>query len=156
MQFKMLLVLVALTATTAGAAGQRLPVPSRTVYKCEIDGRTLYADAPCLGAVKVDVEPTRGMNKSTGKERIGKDVQREHLDEGLAEVMKPLTGMDAKQSATFERRLKLAPEARLERSRLDRALAVREAEEATAQQSERIAAQQRLFEARARFHALEC
>jgi hypothetical protein len=155
MLFSKLLGFVALGALMAGAVAQRLPPPSRTVYKCEIEGRTVYSDAPCLGAVKVDVEPTRGMNKSTGKELVGKDVRRERFEEGMGEALKPLTGMDAKQKAIFDHRLKLAPEARRECSSLDRILAAREAEETTEQQAERAAAQ-RLLEARVRFHALQC
>ncbi|MEK8086891.1 hypothetical protein WNB94_10760 [Aquabacterium sp. A3] len=44
------------------AIATSLPPPSRTVYKCEVGGKVHYADSPCVGAQKVDVTPTRGMN----------------------------------------------------------------------------------------------
>jgi hypothetical protein len=60
---------------------------------------------PCLGAAeKLEVEPTRGVSKLSGSERIGSDVSRERWREGLAEAVRPITGMDAKQFATFGRR----------------------------------------------------
>lgn len=52
------LTLVPLGASMALA--QSLPPSSRTVFKCEVAGKVVYSDTPCLGASKVDVEPTRG------------------------------------------------------------------------------------------------
>jgi hypothetical protein len=55
-------------------AEAKLPAPSRTAFKCEVAGKVVYSDSPCLGAQKIDVEPTRGLNKSTGRKLIGYDV----------------------------------------------------------------------------------
>jgi hypothetical protein len=40
----------ALVAISNLAPAQTLPSPSRTVYKCEHDGKVVYSDAPCPGA----------------------------------------------------------------------------------------------------------
>lgn len=79
----------------ASAQTRGLPNPWRTVYKCSINGKVVYTDDPCLGAQKVDVEPTRGLNKSTGRELSGADVSRERRRETFAEGVKPITGMTA-------------------------------------------------------------
>ena len=48
------------------------------VYKCTVNGKTAYSDAPCVGAKEVDIQPTEGMNKWTGSERKSPDqVQRD-------------------------------------------------------------------------------
>lgn len=100
-------------------AQSTLPPTSRTVYKCSEKGKTVYSDAPCLGATKVDVEPTRGFNKDTGREIVGADVQREHRREIWADALQPLTGMDRKQYKVYERRYKLSPESQQACRRLD-------------------------------------
>ena len=113
---------VVLTVATQIAQAQAIKVPdaSRTVFKCTVNGKVTYSDDPCAGAQRIDVEPTRGANKSTGKELTGPDVRREHQREGLAEAVRPITGLDAKQFDTRARRTKLplgvAAGWRLERS----------------------------------------
>jgi hypothetical protein len=42
-----------------------------------------FSDEPCVGARRIDVEPTRGFDKITGRERIGRDVEREKRPEAL-------------------------------------------------------------------------
>ena len=44
----------------------KLPPTSRTVYKCQEGAKTVYSDEPCLGAQRINVEPTRGLDKSSG------------------------------------------------------------------------------------------
>ncbi len=139
-----------------GAAAQTLPPPSRTVWRCDAGGRTVYSDVPCPGAAKVDVEPTRGMNRLGGNERIGRDVQRERVDEAYAEVLRPLTGLDARQREVRARRMRLAPEAQRGCADLDRDLPRAEAAAKAAAAPERPAAAQSLYELRARFHRLGC
>jgi len=85
----------------------QLPSQSRTIYKCEGDGKVAYTDVPCLGAKRLDVVPTRGVNKLSGTERIGTDVAREHRQENFARAVKPLTGMNEQQFASEARRHKL-------------------------------------------------
>jgi hypothetical protein len=110
----------AICMTLGGVAqAQSLPPPSRTVFKCEVAGKVVYSDSPCLGARKVDVEPTRGADKSTGKERVGADVGRERQREAFAEAVKPITGMNAKQFDIATNRTKLTAEAQSQCRRLD-------------------------------------
>jgi hypothetical protein len=101
---------------------QQLPPPSRTVFKCEIDGKVVYSDSPCFGAKRVDVEPTRGLDKSSGAERIGADVRKERNTEAVADALRPVFGESAEQRSKRHHRAKLAklaPEVRAECSRLD-------------------------------------
>ena len=48
----------------------KLDKPTRTVYKCNTDGKVVYSDTPCLGAERIDAEPTRGLDKSSGASRV--------------------------------------------------------------------------------------
>jgi hypothetical protein len=60
--------------STTVAEAQKLPAPTREVLRCEVNGKVSYSDAPCLGASKVNVEPTIGLDKSSGRVRTGADV----------------------------------------------------------------------------------
>lgn len=151
------LLAVTMFAIARAAQAQSLPAPTRTVYKCQDGPHTYYADSPCLGATRVDVTPTRGLDKATGQQRQGADVQRERQREQIAEMVQPVTGMNAQQLAQFGRRNKLAPEAQQECRRLDTALPQAEQAERAAQDgSARQSAQQTLFKLRQRFHELRC
>lgn len=55
------------------------------VYKCVVDGRTTYGQAPCKGGVEVDVTPTRGADKWSGTSRKSMQAQREDLHEKIME-----------------------------------------------------------------------
>jgi hypothetical protein len=149
---------IGLAATVAGAFAQSttLPAPSRTVFKCSVSGKVIYSDEPCVGAQRVNVEPTRGMNKSTGHELVGPDVQRERFNESMATAMKPLTGMTPAQTAVFERRFKLEPSARVECYRLDAEISRDERSEGVANAARRTDAQLRLFKLRKRAVELRC
>jgi hypothetical protein len=150
--------LCATVAHTAArsASAQSLPAPSRTVYKCEIAGKASYSDSPCLGAKKIDIEPTRGFSKASGREMVGSDIRREQTHEAFADAVKPLTGLDAKQLDAQGRRLKLSADANQECRRLDRDIATAEAEERTADRSALASTQERLFKLRQRFRELRC
>ncbi|OYU45296.1 MAG: hypothetical protein CFE44_08220, partial [Burkholderiales bacterium PBB4] len=65
-----------LTLAVSQAQAGVLPPPIRTVYKCEDGKKTHYSDTPCVGATKVDVPPTRGLNTSSGREWVGAAVRR--------------------------------------------------------------------------------
>ena len=148
---------VAVLAFFSSLAGaQSLPAPSRTVFKCEEGGRIVYSDSPCLGAKKIDVEPTRGVSRLSGKERVGNDVQREVFEERLAEAVRPLSGMNPKQYEVFGRRLKLAPEVQRECRHLDGQIPSLERAEAQASGPEFVTIQRRLFGLRSRFRELGC
>jgi hypothetical protein len=115
-----------LAAVFVQAQGIKVPDASRTVFKCNVNGHVTYSDYPCPGAQRLDVEPTRGVSKSTGKERMGADVQREHHREMFAEALKPLTGLDAEELDRRGRRVKLAPGVASECAALDRKIAAGE------------------------------
>ncbi|HTN66492.1 MAG TPA: hypothetical protein VL051_09955, partial [Burkholderiaceae bacterium] len=110
----------------------------------------------CLGAQRIDIEPTRGLNQSSGRKLVGADVQREHNRELIAEAVRPLTGMDAKQLDIQGRRMKLAPEIRTECARLDAAIAALEFDEKRATKQELPDVQARLLDMRKRFRARAC
>lgn len=137
-------------------AAQNLPAPSRTVYKCEVNGKISYSDEPCVGAQKIDVEPTRGVNQLSGKGRTGKDVRHEHEREMIYEAFRPLTGKDAKEMTVIERRMKLTENERRECAALDRSISTGEAEERTASKQSLQLVQERLYTQRSRFRQLGC
>ncbi len=138
------------------APAQGLPPPSRTMYKCKVNGTTTYSDAPCLGATRLEVEPTRGVSALSGRERIGRDIAQERYHEAVAQAWRPITGMDAKQYATFSRRAQLAPAARIECRELDQSMQDAEHEEQGAAGIQLPAVQERLFLLRRRFRDLRC
>lgn len=151
-----LLPFIALLGCSAAVA-QTLPPPSRTVYRCEESSKVHYSDSPCLGAKKVDVEPTRGLNKSSGQELQGQDVRKERFREGIADMVRPVTGMDAKQFDQAGRRQRLSPEAQRQCRLLDQLLPAAEAAEKTAKAGPELAAEQkRLLELRAAYRKLRC
>jgi hypothetical protein len=153
---KPLLPLAALLSATV-AMSQGLPPPSRTVYKCEDGGKVHYSDSPCLGARKLEVEPTRGLNKSSGRELQGQDVNRERFREAFANGIKPVTGMDAKQLDQAGRRQRLGSEARRQCRGLGLQIPAAEATEKSAKAGiELQLAQQRLFALRTTYRTLGC
>jgi hypothetical protein len=109
----------AVLAQHAVAHGQTLPPASRTDYKCEVNGKVVYSDSPCLGARRVDVTPTRGLDRSTGQARTGSDVRDERLNEQMAEALRPLLNETPEERALRHRRSKLSPEARAQCRSLD-------------------------------------
>ncbi|MBI3346243.1 MAG: hypothetical protein HY020_03410 [Burkholderiales bacterium] len=122
-----------------------------------MDGKVQYADAPCLGARKVDVEPTRGLNQSSGRMAVGKDVSRERQREALAEGIRPVTGMDARQLDRAGRRQRLSPATQRQCLVWDQQIpAAESAEEAARTAADRSAAQQRLLELRTAFRKAGC
>jgi hypothetical protein len=138
------------------AQTQKLPPTSRTVYKCEVDKKVVYSDEPCLGAKRIDVEPTRGMDQASGKRRIGSDVQRETTREAYAEGLKPLTGMDAKALQVNGRRQKMSASAQTECLALDDQVPEAELREKAVKGSELGAVQQELLTMRKRQRKLGC
>lgn len=138
------------------AQAQKLPPVSRTVFKCQVAGKTVYSDSPCLGARQIDVVPTRGLNQDSGRVRTGADVSREYGREAFAEAVRPLTGMDAKQLAVAGRRNKLSPEAQRECPRLDVDLSVVQQDEKKSSPSDLKDVQMKLFQLRKRFQELGC
>lgn len=152
-----------LTAAVAALAlgltqGQTLKLPptSRTVFKCEVAGKTVYSDSPCLGAQKVNVEPTRGLNKTSGREQVGNDVRSEQYREMFANAVRPLTGMDAKQLDVEGRRMKLTKDVQRECQRLDVEISVAEKEEKQVKQQALSDVRAQLFRIRQNFQKQGC
>jgi hypothetical protein len=141
---------------TTDIAAQTLHAPTRTLFKCQERGTVVYSDSPCLGAEKLEVIPTRGVNKLSGKERIGPDVQRELHREMFAEGIRPLTGLSAKQLEVQTHRFYLTGTAQQECRSLDQNLASTELEEKHAAQNALRDVQTRLLSLRQRFRELRC
>ena len=143
-------------STAAIAQAGTLPAPSRTVYKCEAKGKVVYSDSPCLGADVIDVTPTRGLNKSSGREQVGPDVRHERHRELMAEALRPLTGKSAEEMQVLGQRQKLAPALRAECVELDGAIARGEAVEQSATAESKRTVQRDLFIARKRYREVGC
>lgn len=150
---------LAATAFAVGCApvlAQKLPPTSGTAFKCEVNGKVTYSDAPCLGGTKVDTTPTRGVNKLSGRERIGSDVRGELTNEMMADALKPLFGENGQQRATRLRRSKLELAASRRCYQLDDEIPVAEKSEARAHGAELERAQRHLLELRRTFFELRC
>ena len=143
-------------STAAVAQTPTLSQPSRTVYKCVVAKKVVYTDEPCVGAQVVDVEPSRGFNKSTGRELTGADVSRERRNEAFATAVKPVTGMTPEQFEIQKRRTKLTPEARSECTTLDRSISQSEADERVAGADSKTSVQRALFGLRKRHRQIGC
>ena len=148
-------IIFALLAATQSFA-QKLPAPSREVYKCEQGGKVVYSDSPCLGAKRIDVEPTRGLDKSSGTERVGTDVRKEKTDEQMADILRPIFGETAEQRAKRHRRAALPAKVRLECRRLDDLIPTAEQSERESKNDDLLAAQMHLLKLRKRYRELRC
>ena len=152
----MKLSIAVLSIAAASVAAQSLPPPSRIVYKCEDGKKVHYSDTPCLGAKRVDVEPTRGLNKSSGRVQPGRDVQDEKLNELMTDALRPLIDETPAQRATRHKRFKLEPAAKAECRRLDAEIPKLERQEIGAAPESLARTQRELLSARKRFQSLRC
>lgn len=143
-------------AAITAAAQEQLPPPSRTIYKCQANGKISYADEPCVGAQRLDTTPTRGVDRLSGKSRIGSEVAGEIRSEQLAQAIRPLTGMTPSQFATASRRHRLSGEAQRECRALESAILESEQAERRARAAMMESIQQDLFILRKRFRRLGC
>ena len=146
----------ALLACALPGAAQQLSPPSRTMYKCTDKKIVSYSDKPCLGAERLVVVPTRGVNKLSGQERIGADVREERRREEFVEAFRPISGMSAAQFEVHRRRTRLASDIQTECRQLDQVLLRTEAIEAAADKSTKLAVQRDLFDLRKRYTELGC
>lgn len=148
--------MVAALVAPAAAQTRGLPEPPRSVYRCEAEGKVTYSDEPCLGAKRVELQPTRGLNKSSGRELTGRDVGNERHRELVAEAVRPITGMDSEQFKTAGKRSRLDPDAQRECRALDHHIARSEAEEKAATGADLASLQQALLSARKRHREVGC
>lgn len=153
-----ILVSVALSIFARAVAAQTstLPLPSRSMYKCTIEKKVTYTDEPCLGAQRIEVEPTRGLNKYSGREITGPDVANEKRREVFANAIKPLTGMNEQQFAVQTRRQNLSVMNKSECATLDVLNAKSEAEERNASAETKPIIQHNLFAQRKKYKDLRC
>jgi hypothetical protein len=86
----------------------KVPPTSRTVFKCTVDGQVQHSDAPFLGAQVLDIQPTRGLNKSSGKEMTGRDVMIEMNHEAFTQAVQPAAGLNQKQFDVAKRRVNMS------------------------------------------------
>ncbi len=142
--------------SAASAQSSGLPSPSRSMYKCTMDNIVTYTDEPCLGAQRLDVIPTRGLNKYSGKERTGTDVANERRREMFAEAIKPLTGMNPQQFAVQTQRYNLSASAKAECAQLDVRTVKSEADERNANTTTKPAIERALLAQRKKFKDLRC
>jgi hypothetical protein len=158
MQFSraFLIATASLAFASTQAYSQKLAPTSRSVFKCEVAGKVAYSDSPCLGAQKIDVEPTRGLSKTSGREQVGNDVRREQHREMFADAIRPLTGMDAKQLDVQGRRMKLTTDAQGECRRLDAEIPIAEKQEKLVKQQALADVQAQLFRMRRSFLEQGC
>jgi hypothetical protein len=156
--FRALLAAAAAVLALGTTQGQTLKLPptSRAVFKCEVAGKTVYSDAPCLGAQRVNVEPTRGLNKTSGREQVGNDVRNEQNREMFANAVRPLTGMDAKQLDVEGKRMKLTKDVQRECQRLDAEISVAEKDEKLVKQQALLDVRVQLFRLRQSFQKQGC
>ena len=144
------------SAQTTPAQPTPWSTSTRTVSKCTVDKAIVYSDAPCLGAQRLLIEPSRGLNKSTGKELSGTDVTREKQREILAEAIRPLTALDPRQIETETRRLKLAPSVKSDCWQLDGEIARIELNERSSNPESTLGIQESLYIKRNQFRHLGC
>jgi len=142
--------------TNLSAQAPKLPPTSRTVYKCTVKDKVIYSDEPCIGAQRIDVEPTRGMSKSSGREMVGSDVQREKQHEAFVSAVQPLTGMNKQQFDTEQRRGNLSANLKTECKRLDKDIAAGEIQERTEPKTSTSAIQGTLLVMRKRHKEISC
>lgn len=131
---------------------------SAQVYRCEVGGKTVYSDAPCLAAKRVDVTPTRGADSWTGKQQKGTHAIREDMNHAFDDALKPLTGLSRDQMDAERRRYRngVTPADKAECQRLESATAALEKREQRTEGAQREQTQLELFKARQRYHGLKC
>lgn len=140
----------------SNAALAQLPAPTRTVYKCNIEGKLSYSDEPCIGAQRIDVTPTRGVDRLSGSARIGKDVAREIRSEQFAKALEPIAGMNAAEFSTASRRTSLSAAAQQECRQLEPAILTWEKKELGASGPAVQSTQRELFLLRKRYKTIGC
>lgn len=155
MQTKEILFIIAVF-TACPAFAQKLPPPAQNIFKCEQNGKVVYSDAPCLGAKRVDIQPSRGLNKSSGTERIGADVRREIHNEQMADALRPIFGESADQYAKRHRRATLSAKSQTQCERLDQQIPAAEKAEAQTESGSLLQTQQHLLHLRTQYIDFKC
>lgn len=124
----------------------QLPKPAAVVYRCEVGGKVVYSDEPCVSAKVIDATPNSGVDSLSGHKRIGADVRREQFNRQLGEALRPIGSSPEKFTADV-RRADLSTEAKLACSALDRQIPTLEQNRAPANE---------IYQARKRYRDLKC
>lgn len=141
---------IALTLLSSAAVAQ--------VYRCEMNGKISYSDEPCMGAKRVDVRPTRGLDKLSGKSSKGAEVRAEEWNKQAADIFRPVFRETPDQRATRHRRYRnnLTPEETAECYLLDARMGRAEEQERAAKGVDLKQVQQQLLMQRQRHKKLKC
>lgn len=131
---------------------------SAQVYRCDQNGKTVYTDAPCLGAKKIDATPSQGFDTYSGKSRKGKEVMTDERRRATTEAMRPLHGMSYENmKPRYERSAKhLTPAEHAQCELLDSTMAGLEEREKTATGDALRSVQTRLLRQRQQYRNLKC
>jgi hypothetical protein len=131
---------------------------NKTIYKCMQGKKITYTDEPCINGTEVDVLPTQGLDKKSGKSLKGKDVRDiEHRDMQHEYFIKPLVGWSKEDYRIYMERMSLSPQSREECYKLDsKLLKDKEAVKTTIDKAAKEQAELNLFETRKRFKVLKC
>ncbi|RYH40188.1 MAG: DUF4124 domain-containing protein [Alcaligenaceae bacterium] len=127
-----------------------------TVYRCETSGKVNYSDAPCVGGKVVDVTPTQGVDKMTGRSLKGDDVRREERRSMFDQMTRPIHGLSHGEMNVLRRRQKLSTADQAQCVSLDLQVPALEAQAARATGSAKGHADVQLYQARRRFFNLKC
>lgn len=146
--------LAAVALAALGAAC--LPTQAQPVYRCEIQGRVIYSNEPCIGARVVDTTPTQGLDKLSGVSRKSPEAQRDEQQKQMSEALYPITGMNHEQRTLYHRRIKLPAEVQFECRLLDARIPRQEKAVRESGPQDKAEAETQLFLSRSQFRKLRC
>ncbi len=135
-----------------------LTAQATDVYRCDQDGRVVFSDEPCLGAKRIEVHPTQGMDKLSGKSRKGEDVRRNEHHRQMDQALRPLHGRTHEEMNVQRRRYgnNLTPGEHARCAVMDQQLKTQEAREVGARGEALAETQKSLFQLRREHRALGC
>ena len=129
---------------------------AEAVYKCTDNGKVSYSNEPCLGAQRVDTMATRGLDKMSGVQRSGKDVQAEKDHESMQRVMQSVVGKNYRRDRAIKRQYHTAFD-KAQCERLDSQIEALEKEESYMKNKVQLEVlQAELFKRRKAFKDLDC
>ena len=129
---------------------------AEAVYKCTDNGKVSYSNEPCLGAQRVDTMATRGLDKMSGVQRSGTDVQAEKHNETMERAVQSVIGKNYRRERAIKRQYHTAFD-KLQCERLDGQIEALEKEESFIKNKVQLEIlQAELFQRRKAFKDLDC
>ena len=129
---------------------------AEAVYKCTDNGKVSYSNEPCLGAQRVDTMATRGLDKMSGVQRSGTDVQAEKHNETMERAVQSVIGKNYRRERAIQRQYHTAFD-KLQCERLDGQIEALEKEESYIKNKVQLEVlQAELFQRRKAFKDLDC